>query len=400
MNKKNLPIIIFTISAAIGYYFYNVTNKHQSLDSKMLVVSIMVKNEETAMALTLQPLIDAGITQFFIYDTGSTDNTIAATRNFFIKNNIKNFVIEQGPWIDFAASRNQALKLTEQYFPCATFMLMLDAEWILHNGCELLKFCDNQKNTKHVVYSILSTNGKFTTYEDRLIRTKSNVFFVGKVHEWPNITGQLIVPQPIFIDFTASSKGQEKSEQRWLKDRNILLEDITQNPNNLRTMAMLAQTYLSLHDYQNSIKWYEKLITFSYKHNEDLFTNYLYLAVSYELAGQTDKAILGYLKAFQIRPCRAEPLIKLAILYYKKQDFALSFLFVKNAANIPFPVHERGVIERLLYDFTRFEILSSTAHLFKEYELGKQATIEALRHCPNSEELQQQLRYYESMLKK
>jgi hypothetical protein len=45
----------------------------------LLVAVLMIKNEEPVMQMTLQPLVDAGITDFFIYDTGSTDQTIEIT---------------------------------------------------------------------------------------------------------------------------------------------------------------------------------------------------------------------------------------------------------------------------------------------------------------------------------
>ena len=52
----------------------------------LLVAVLMVKNEAPVMEMTLQPLVDAGITDYLIYDTGSTDNTIQVTNDFFIQN--------------------------------------------------------------------------------------------------------------------------------------------------------------------------------------------------------------------------------------------------------------------------------------------------------------------------
>ena len=55
----------------------------------LLVVVIMVKNEETVMRATLQPFVDGGVDSFFVFDTGSTDNTIAVTEEFFAENGIE-----------------------------------------------------------------------------------------------------------------------------------------------------------------------------------------------------------------------------------------------------------------------------------------------------------------------
>ena len=55
----------------------------------VLVVVLMVKNEAKVIEDTLQPYIDGGIKHFFIFDTGSTDNTVEVTQECFKKNNIE-----------------------------------------------------------------------------------------------------------------------------------------------------------------------------------------------------------------------------------------------------------------------------------------------------------------------
>src|SRR5579863_731223 len=121
------------ISVFLSFLFFASTiyaNVQFAYD-QILVVVLMVKNEETVMRATLQPFIDGGIDSFFIFDTGSTDNTITVTQEFFRKNNITKGYIEEEPFIDFATSRNHALERAEKKFPNAGFMLMLDAEWYL-----------------------------------------------------------------------------------------------------------------------------------------------------------------------------------------------------------------------------------------------------------------------------
>ena len=63
----------------------------------LLVIVLMVKDEQDFIQPTLQPYVDAGIKNFFIFDTKSTDSTVEVTREFFKKNNIeppyKNFSI-------------------------------------------------------------------------------------------------------------------------------------------------------------------------------------------------------------------------------------------------------------------------------------------------------------------
>lgn len=400
-NKSIALIAMITILTIITTYWFTESNNSQKtpVDTKILVAVLMIKNEEKVMALTLQPLVDAGITQYLIYDTGSTDNTIAKTKEFFEQNNIKNYVIEQGPWIDFAASRNKALELTEYHFPCATFMLMLDAEWILHNGADLLSYCQAEKNQKNSVYLIHMQGTNIHMGQLRLMRTKSGVQFVGKVHEQPNFPAQASVPNHIYFELSPSKEGNQKTQERFKKDRDVLLKEVERHPNDMRTTRFLAQTYLALQDYENAIKWYKKLTTMPIASNEDLFSAYHYLGIAYQSAGNVDDAILTDLKAFSIRPTRAEPLVRLALLYYSQQDYALAHLFAKHACTIPYPKYDVGVVEKIMYDFIRFEVLSLTAHHFGDYQLGYQATIEALKVHPELEHLQKLLQFYESKLR-
>ena len=373
----------------------------------LLVAVLMVKNEESVMEMTLQPLVDADITDFLIYDTGSTDDTIKIIQQFFIKNNIVNFVIEQGEWIDFAASRNKALELTEQHFPQATFMLMLDAEWILHNGKDLLQFCKQEKYQTSIAYQlrtlvfrddILSPElSALDLVVKRLIRCRSKVYFVGKVHEQLDTLTFEHVPETIYCTFRPTSKGQDKSQQRWLRDRNILLKEVENNPNDARAVFILAQTLAGLDELDAAATWYEHRLTLS-GDPEELYMSLYRLAHVYQELNNPEKAIFHYFQAFTMRPDRAEPLILLAEYLYNLKAYHLSFLFAQSAAKMPYPDKDAVLVLKFLYDFTRYNLLSATAYYVGDFELGKQATIKALQVCPNLDCLHKNLAYYESML--
>ena len=367
----------------------------------LLVAVLMVKDEAHVMQSTLQPLVDAGIDAFFIYDTGSSDNTMQVTKDFFAHNNITNFGIAQEPWIDFGASRSKALRLTEQFFPQATFMLMLDAEWQLQNGAELLKFCEQQKNDTTPIYLTRITesiDAKNDFMYASLIRCGCNIYYVGKVYEIPNILSDKQVPNHIYIKKTRTSVGKEKSEKRWLKDIEILLQEIADNPNDARSAFFLAATYFCLHDWQNSIQWHEKCLTMPNFSEEDRFTILYTLAKSYDFSGNEEKMLYYYVQAFNQRPFRAEPIIRLAIYYYNKGNYIFSYLLAQYAATIPYPEHEMSAVEKELYDTVRYEILSRVAWTHQAYELGKYSAQKALDAYPDNTYLREILNYYQEKL--
>ena len=81
----------------------------------------MVKNEADVIVPTLKPFVDAGLTSFLVYDTGSTDGTQQVVREYFNDHDLKHAYIIEEPFIDFATSRNRALDLAEQIFVNNTF---------------------------------------------------------------------------------------------------------------------------------------------------------------------------------------------------------------------------------------------------------------------------------------
>ena len=365
----------------------------------LLVAVLMVKNEAPVMEATLQPLVNAGIQDFLIYDTGSTDNTIQVTQNFFIKNNITNFVIEQGEFVDFATSRNKALDLTEQHFPDATFMLMLDAEWILQNGSDLLKYCQEQKNSPVTLWFIKVKTSQIDFNHARLMRCKSNITFFGKVHEVPSTLPQAQVPSHIYFTLNPTRTSKEKSRQRWMHDRDILLKEVQKNPDNPRTVNFLAQTYLDLHDFENAAKWYEYRTQMSGFDEED-FLAHFFLAEVYGMLGDMESMVCTYLHAFCLRPHRAEPLVRLAEYYYLIESYELCYLFARHACTIPYPEQDCSFVKKQLYNFDRYNLLSSVAILFQDYQLGKAATLKALQAAPDLDYLHENLQYYQTELDK
>ncbi len=364
----------------------------------LLVAVLMVKNEEPAMELTLQPLVDAGITDFLIYDTGSTDQTIQVTQNFFIKNDITNFVIEQAEWVDFSTCRNRALQLAEQYFSDATFMLMLDAEWILHNGEELLKFCKEHEHSDENLYGIKVSVHNYQIDYVRLIRCGQNVRFQGRVHEFIDDKGYENVPNSVYFEWERSDYGKQKSEFRWLRDLDILLEDLQNDPENSRTVFYLAQTYFCLHDWHNAAKWYEKRATMQ-GWDEETYVALFTLAQAYQNLKNYDQMIFNYLEAFSFRPIRAEPLIELAKYYFAIESYNLCYLFARYACTIPMPKYDAALLNVYAYTFERYNILSAVAYYQSDFGLGYQATQKALQARPDLEYLHDNLVDYEYELK-
>ncbi len=396
INKNLFLLSLFFINNIFG----NETKLHvQSKHDPLLVVVIMIKNEEKVINATLDPYVKAGVDSFLVLDTGSTDNTIATVRDFFEKNKVKSGYIVQEPFVDFAISRNKALEFAEQKFPNATFFLMPDAEWYMHNVKGLLDFCELNKNDiTHAAYLIRIFNPKIDFYHVRLLRNNFNVRFVGAVHEVPNAITKIKVPREVYFELGSSKFGLEKSTKRWERDREILLKKVQQDPNDTRSLFYLAQTFECLGDLKNSHKYYEIRSTKKGWDEEDYETFYRLARVIEELS-KSDKnftwhqAYENYTTAFKMRPHRAEPLLKIAEHYWPDNK-ALCYVFARRTLDLPYPKNEFLFVDKEVYDFSRYEVISKSAWYAGDVEAGEIATRAALNSRPDIAQLYRNLATY------
>lgn len=383
------------INCILFYLFLMLAPAYLRSDTNdILVAVLMIKDEAEVIVSTLEPLVEGGITSFLILDTGSTDDTPTIARTY-LETTSTSFYIAQEPFINFAASRNRALELTEQQFPQAEFMLMLDAEWYLHGAKELLSFCKKELevipnyNSCYAVH-IMSTGIDF--YTQRLIRCNRGVHFVGAVHEVPSVWQGIKVSGNIFFEYRPANKGCKKSSLRWERDKDILLNEFHKNPHDPRTTFYLAQTYACLGDWENAALFYQIRTKQKGWDEENFMAQYRY-AQALENANYENKddlwdiALINYLKAYALRPHRAEPLVSIAQHYLNNNQHALAFLFAQRAAQLPYPSQDVLFVEKELYNYTRYNLLGICAWYIDEFEHGEQAVLNALKAHPETPHL-------------
>lgn len=370
----------------------------------LLVAVIMVKNEAQVLEATLQPLVDGGITHFVVLDTGSTDDTLAVADTFFKQYDYVNAHVIQEPFVDFSTSRNYGLDVTERLFPQATFMLMPDAEWYMHNVEGLLKFCkDHQSDMCNPYYLLSVRSSTEALYHPRLIRCHHVSRFVGSTQEAMNVVSYASVPDDVYFEWRPSQKGNKKSAQRWLRDLDLLLKDYKDNPYNDRTLFYLGQTYECLGDWENAYAYYQKRAEIKGWDEEDFATVYRLGRVAPMLSSQKQRSLVPlsvehYLKAFSLRPYRAEPLVQIAQYYIDSGEMDLAFLFALRAVKLPYPKKDILFVEKYMYDFVRYDLLGICAWYVGEYSLGAWAMRQALQVHPELERLQSNLKFYTDLM--
>jgi len=374
----------------------------QDTYSPILVVVLMVKNEESVMRETLQPFVDGGVDSFFIFDTGSTDKTIEVTREFFSEHAIEHAYIEQEPFIDFATSRNRALDLAQEKFPNAAFMIMIDAEWHINDAQGLMDFCvqcleRGDRYPSYLIRCLIKNIDDF--YICRLIRCDCGVRFGGAVHEAVIQQSNQKVPENIYIDYQPSRESFEIRARRFERDRDLLFKEHGKKPFDTRTLFYLARTCEDMGDLEAAYDFYKKRVALIGWPEEDFIANYRLAHTIEKLASMNEnyrwsESLEYYLKAFQMRPHRAEPLVSIANYYVQQDEMDVAFLYARRAVEIPYPVDDILFIEKYVYDCYRYELLSRCAWYIQEYKIGEMAVKKAVKHYPQLTHLRHNLACY------
>ncbi len=370
-------------------------NDLHALGDPLLAVVIMIKNEEPVIEATLLPYIKGGIHCFLVLDTGSTDKTVSVVRALFDKYSVKHGYIVEQPFINFATSRNYALECAEKQFPQAQFFLMPDAEWYVQGVDELLLFCkQNIMRPEKSFLVLLRTAEGESFYINRLFKAHKGIRFAGMVHEAINDTSPIKAPDSILFFYNPSRQGIAASRARSVRDLKVLQQWHQEDPESPRPVFYMAQTYFVLKDYKNAAIWYEKRCDMAGWEEECFYAHYRLGLVCKKLK-DVDRMLYYFLRAYQIRPTRAEPLIYLAQYYFDLKEYALAYKFVTQAVAIPYPIEDVLFIRKDLYDFVRYELLGSIAWHTQQYGVGEKAIRQAIQAHPEKAYLHDKLKAYE-----
>jgi hypothetical protein len=267
---------------------------------------MIVKNESKIIKRLLKSVIDI-IDYYVICDTGSTDNTVEIIENFFKESKIRGFVFYE-KFINFCHNRNIALQhskgLTE-------YALLLDADMVLEVNSKDFTLTENSYK--------LSQGSDYFYYDNiRIVKNNGTYYYVGVTHEYitcsVNDNPSKIPKEILFIRDLGD--GGAKSD-KFERDRRLLLEGISAEPNNERYHFYLANTLRDLGNNQESIEYYKKRIELGGWYEE----KYVSCLNIYKLNGD-----LSYLvESFHYNPKRVEGILELIKYYTIKKQYQTAY---------------------------------------------------------------------------
>ena len=118
--------------------------------------------------------------------------------------------------------------------------------------------------------------------------------------------------------------------------------------------------------------------------------------LSQQLNYNWETSFIWYIKAFEIIQM-AEPLVKIADYNKLKQIWIMCYMFYETACKIRYPENCKLFVDKFIYDYSRWQILSVCAWYNQSYDIGKMACLKCISHGFDKENNIKNLEFYKNI---
>jgi glycosyltransferase involved in cell wall biosynthesis/SAM-dependent methyltransferase len=301
----------------------------------------MIVRNEAHIIHELIASVAAHIDSWVIVDTGSTDGTQELIRRLMAERGIPGELFER-PWRNFGSNRTEALELAQGR---GDYIWVMDADDVV---------------TGTIDFSGLTADGYSVRIRDGAVYWRVQLFRDGVPWRYTGVLHEVAVcdvphtQKRLEGDYGIESRrlgARNQDPQKYVRDAAILQAEVDRNPNDMRSVFYLAQSYFDAGDFASARKWYARRAEMG-GWQEEVYYSLYRVALAMERGGESWPAVQdAYLKAWSYRPCRAEPLYMIARHYRVAGDYRLGHLFAERAARIPLPADDVLFVPADVYEW-------------------------------------------------
>jgi glycosyltransferase involved in cell wall biosynthesis len=354
-----------------------------------ICLNMIVKNEAKVMPRLIESVKDV-IDYYVIVDTGSTDETVSLILEEMKQHDIEG-VVESREWVNFSTNRNHALELAMEH--CNTeWVLFIDADDELvvldPDFYEKLESGVSYEMSKHLYGTRYPLPNLIN------IGVSKSWKWSGVVHESvglddPEIrkSHRSVQTEDVYIKVNLGEGARSHNvtiEEKFLRDAKLLEDDLLVDPDNCRSMYYLGQSYSAAGHKEKALQAFRKRVAMGGWDQEKFYAQYKVGIMVKELEGAPDAVMEEYLKAWEFRPSRIEPLYGLAEYFRKRNNYTKAFLFAMAGVNMTVP-SDTLFNEHDVYQWKMKEELCIVAYYVGRMEEGKWACSELIRLVENGE---------------
>ena len=344
---------------------------------------LMVKNEADVVTKTLKTVASRA-EKIFVFDTGSTDNTVEICKNY-----APHIEVKEGPWVNFAVSRNEALKWVENEVPRDSWILMLDAADELRGlssaFADELRLHDSKINGILIKYVWFNDDSKsrLERRELKLIRAGRGWRWKHPVHEMlcndkPNC---IVSKTKIRVCQDRSTTELKKFKSRLPWDLAVLNAEHLEKNECTRTMFYLAQTLSALGKKKEALEMYMKRCASSEGDSWEKYRAMIRCGDTYAFFSKVNEAIDWYLRAVseseRLGTFNPAGLIHAGRICRQIGRPKLAYMYLRYAAQFDVDDNSPYHVDTNLMYFTKWNELSVTAWRLGKFEEGKNAAMKA-----------------------
>lgn len=291
-----------------------------------ICLNMIVRNEAHVVHEALDSVAPF-ITTWVIVDTGSDDGTQDKIRNHMAALGIPGELHER-PWRNFGHNRSEAIALAKGH---ADYIWVMDADDLLFGTPDFSELSAD-------VYQ-LHYGPDVSYWRRQVFRDGLPWRYIGVLHEYADCDRPFEEVR-LEGDYYIESRrlgGRNLDPEKYLRDAEVLLAEVERHPDDSRSTFYLAQSYYDYGDFANARKWYARRAEMA-GFDEESYYAMARLADSMSRLGEPWPEVQdAYLKAWEYRPWRAEPLYAIARCYRLDERYQLGYLFADRAAQIPLP---------------------------------------------------------------
>ena len=358
---------------------YYMNDVNSVLEYRNLVcLCIMVKDAGEMFERILEankPWVD----RWLVLDTGSTDGTIDVIKK--VMSDVKGELYQQ-PFINFRDSRNICLDYAGKR---CKFNIMLDDTYVV-NG-ELRSFLERiRSDQKGDSYNINICSGDMIYGSNRITKTEKKQRYIYRLHEIINPQDNLVVQIPHnichVIDYD-NDYMRERTEKRKEYDLEQLLIEYEEDPECVRQLYYIAQTYNEMGKLDKAIEYYLKRANHPVEgFREEITDSLLNIAylMSDKLGKSWDECEKYFVSAYNHDKRRPDALYFIAHHYFDKfkethdtNDLNKSYSVIKLAYQMGFPSEVRINLRRNLYKYIIPKLMINVGYEYGDYGLAFEA---------------------------
>lgn len=356
----------------------------------MITISLcmIVKNEEEVLSRCLDSIKNI-IDEIIIIDTGSTDNTKYIASKYTDR-------IFDFQWIDdFSAARNTAFsKATMDY------ILWLDADDVIE-GEDYKKLKELKENIDLSIDSITMNynltfdeygNVAFSTRRNRLVKREKNFRWIGAVHEYLEVSGNIIHSE---VAITHRSLSHDSDRNLNIYEKRLKEGEIF-SP---RDLYYFANELLDHKRYERAANFYEKFLNTKKGWVEDNISSCGKLADCYYNLGDKESELKSILRSFTYGTPRAEFCCRLGYHFLQKDDISAAIIWYKLATQLEETKKQLGFFNPIFSTWLPHLQLCVCYDKIGNYKMAYLHNEVALQYRPSDQSILKNKEYFKSIIK-